>query len=242
MALIHYAQEDLTDDGGTNGVITVADTASFVAGAMVWLNSDTVDGKELEIDEIIDATTMFVSDPSVVTFDRFDASAYTTADNAVITQNQQDNNEASYEVVDTVAEASAEATEDIAAAAVVTADAAAVVAAAALAATTAVTSIVTCSAATYTVLSTDNKKHILFTAAGGCVVTVPVTLLAGFQCSWEQRGAAQVSFSGVAVAAATLQNRSTQTKSAGVYAVGGLSCSSGTGANAVVTLFGDTGA
>lgn len=95
---------------------------------------------------------------------------------------------------------------------------------------------------TYTVAASDTGKHVLLTNASAITVTVPASLLAGFQCTWEQGGAGQVSFSGSAVTAATLNNRQSQTKAAGQHAVGGLSCKTGTGSNAVVTLFGDTGA
>ncbi len=226
MALIPYIVEALTADGGTNGLVQVADSSAFVVGAKVLLGSDTVDAVELIIDVIPDSTHLALR--LATRWSRFDSSDYTTGDNAIVTQNEQDNNAPSYESSDAVLEASAAA--------------AAASAAASQASATGVTTVTIISASTYTVLSTDNKKHLLFTASGGCTVTVPVTLLKGFQCSWEQQGAAQVVFSGTAVAAATLHNRSSQTKSAGLYAVGGLSVSSGTGANAVVTLFGDTGA
>lgn len=91
---------------------------------------------------------------------------------------------------------------------------------------------------TYTIVASDTGRHITFTNASAITVTVPNTLLEGFQCTWEQGGAGQVTFSG----GATVNNRSSHTKSAGQHALGMLSCKSGTGSNAVVTLGGDTGA
>lgn len=92
---------------------------------------------------------------------------------------------------------------------------------------------------TYTVQASDTGRHILLTNASAITVTVPNTLAAGFQCSWEQGGAGQITFSG----GATLNNRQSHTKSAGQHAVGMLSCKTNSGGtSAVVTLGGDTAA
>jgi len=96
------------------------------------------------------------------------------------------------------------------------------------------------SGATYTVSAADTGAKLVFTSASAVTVTVPQTLLDGFECSWEQRGAGKVSFNGTATVAATLNNRQSQVASAGQYAVGGISVYTA-GAPAVATLFGDTG-
>lgn len=93
----------------------------------------------------------------------------------------------------------------------------------------------------YTIDATDTGKHLVFTNSSAVTVTIPVSLLEGFQCTWEQRGTGQVSFDGTAVSEATLVNRQGHVASAGQYSVGGLSCYIGTGADADVTLYGDTG-
>lgn len=94
---------------------------------------------------------------------------------------------------------------------------------------------------TYTFVSTDAGKHVLFTNASAISVTIPNSLPVGFQCSWEQGGAGQITFA--AASGATLNNRQTQFKSAGQYAVGGISCkTNASGTSSVVTLYGDTGA
>lgn len=92
---------------------------------------------------------------------------------------------------------------------------------------------------TYTLVAGDAGRHITFTNASAITVTVPNTLAAGFQCSWEQGGAGQITFSG----GATINNRQSHTKSSGQHAIGMLSCKSNAGGtSAIVTLGGDTGA
>ena len=93
---------------------------------------------------------------------------------------------------------------------------------------------------TYTMTAADSGKVVIFTNGSAVTVTVPNTLLAGWHCRWEQRGSGVVAFDGSASTPATLNNRQSHTDSAGQYAVGGLACYTGTGSNAVVTLFGDT--
>ena len=92
---------------------------------------------------------------------------------------------------------------------------------------------------TYTIVASDTGRHVTFTNGGAITVTVPNTLAAGFQMSWEQGGAGQITFSG----GATINNRQSHTKSAGEHAIGMLSCKSNAGGtSAIVTLGGDTGA
>jgi hypothetical protein len=92
---------------------------------------------------------------------------------------------------------------------------------------------------TYTIVASDTGRHVTFTNAAAITVTVPNTLAAGFQMSWEQGGAGQITFSG----GATINNRQSHTKSAGQHAIGMLSCKSNAGGtSAIVTLGGDTGA
>lgn len=93
---------------------------------------------------------------------------------------------------------------------------------------------------TYTISSTDTGKVLIFTNGSAVTVTIPQTLVVGFNCRWEQRGAGKVSFNGTAVTAATLNNRQSHVASAGQYAVGGIAIYTA-GTPAVATLFGDTG-
>lgn len=95
---------------------------------------------------------------------------------------------------------------------------------------------------TYTMVAADTGKVVIFTNGSAVTVTIPNTLTPGWHCRWEQRGGGKVSFNGTAVSAATLNCRSSgHVASAGQYGVGGLACYTGTGSNAVVTIFGDTG-
>lgn len=79
----------LTANGGATGVLTVASTTGFAKGCRVWLNGDTQTGVELVIAKIISATTMAVRDPDVPGTVRYDCSAFTTARNSVVLQNEQ---------------------------------------------------------------------------------------------------------------------------------------------------------
>lgn len=90
MAIIAFVQAALTANGGTTGILTVASTTGFVAGAKVWLYSSAVDGIELVVDAVVDATHLAVRKPNL--WSRFNASSYTTAQTATVTQNKQDDN------------------------------------------------------------------------------------------------------------------------------------------------------
>ena len=69
---------------------------------------------------------------------------------------------------------------------------------------------------TYTLVSGDNGKVVVLDNASAVTVTVPSGLGAGFNCSFVQKGAGQVSF---ATSSTTVNNRQSHTKIAGQYGV-----------------------
>ena len=69
---------------------------------------------------------------------------------------------------------------------------------------------------TYTLVAGDNGKVVVLNNASAVTVTVPSGLGAGFNCSFVQKGAGQVSFS---ASGTTVNNRQSHTKMAGQYAV-----------------------
>lgn len=91
----------------------------------------------------------------------------------------------------------------------------------------------------YTLLSTDTGKIVTIDSAGAVTVILPNNLGAGFLCTVVQKGAGQITFS--AASGATLNNRSSHTKSAGQWAVTSLYIDSNSGgSSAVYVLGGDT--
>ena len=68
---------------------------------------------------------------------------------------------------------------------------------------------------TYTVAASDNGKVVVLDNASAITVDVDTGLPAGFNCSFVQKGAGQVSFAGTA----TLNNRQSHTKINGQYGV-----------------------
>ena len=68
----------------------------------------------------------------------------------------------------------------------------------------------------YTLLVGDNGKVITLNNAGAITLTVPASLPAGFNCLIVQTGAGQVTF---AASGTTIQNRQSNTKTAGQYAI-----------------------
>ena len=68
---------------------------------------------------------------------------------------------------------------------------------------------------TYTVAASDNGKVVVLNNASAVTVTVPSGLGVGFNCSFVQKGAGQVSFAGTA----TVNNRQSHTKINGQYGV-----------------------
>lgn len=68
----------------------------------------------------------------------------------------------------------------------------------------------------YTLLSSDAGKVVVLDNASAVTVTVPSGLGAGFNCSFVQKGAGQVSFS---ASGTTVNNRQSHTKIAGQYGV-----------------------
>jgi len=69
---------------------------------------------------------------------------------------------------------------------------------------------------TYTLVSGDNGKVVVLDNAFAVTVTVPSGLGAGFNCSFVQKGAGQVSFS---ASGTTINNRQSHTKINGQYGV-----------------------
>jgi len=69
---------------------------------------------------------------------------------------------------------------------------------------------------TYTLVAGDNGKVVVLNNASAVTVTVPSGLGAGFNCSFIQKGAGQVSFS---ASGTTINNRQSHTKINGQYGV-----------------------
>jgi len=72
---------------------------------------------------------------------------------------------------------------------------------------------------TYTLLSSDNGKVVVLDNASAVTITVPSGLGAGFNCSFVQKGAGQVSFS---ASSTTINNRQSHTKINAQYGVASL--------------------
>lgn len=68
----------------------------------------------------------------------------------------------------------------------------------------------------YTLLASDNGKVVVMNKASAVTVTVPSGLGAGFNCSFVQKGAGQVSFS---ASSTTIYNRQSHTKINAQYGV-----------------------
>jgi hypothetical protein len=71
----------------------------------------------------------------------------------------------------------------------------------------------------YTLLASDNGKVVVMNKASAVTVTVPSGLGAGFNCSFVQKGAGQVSFS---ASSTTINNRQSHTKINAQYGVASL--------------------
>jgi len=69
---------------------------------------------------------------------------------------------------------------------------------------------------TYTLVAGDNGKVVVLDNASAVTVTVPSGLGAGFNCSFVQKGAGQVSF---ATSSTTINNRQSHTKINAQYGV-----------------------
>ncbi len=85
----------------------------------------------------------------------------------------------------------------------------------------------------YTLLASDNGKVVVLNNASAVTVTVPSGLGAGFNCSFVQKGAGQVSFS---ASSTTINNRQSHTKITAQYGVASLLAY----ADDVFVLAGDT--
>lgn len=68
---------------------------------------------------------------------------------------------------------------------------------------------------TYTLQNSDNGKVVTLNNASGITLTVPASLMAGFNCSIVQLGAGQVT---ITPSSTTIHNRQSFTKTAGQYA------------------------
>jgi len=71
----------------------------------------------------------------------------------------------------------------------------------------------------YTLLASDNGKVVVLNNGSAVTVTVPSGLGAGFNCSFVQKGAGQVSFS---ASSTTINNRQSHTKINAQYGVASL--------------------
>jgi len=71
----------------------------------------------------------------------------------------------------------------------------------------------------YTLLASDNGKVVVMNKSSAVTVTVPSGLGAGFNCSFVQKGAGQVSFS---ASSTTINNRQSHTKINAQYGVASL--------------------
>lgn len=101
--------------------------------------------------------------------------------------------------------------------------------------------VVTDAGTARTLAATDTGTTIRFTAGTAVTVTLPDSMISGFTVEIIQGGAGQVSFS--AGGGATINNRSSQTKTAGQYgAVRLVVVANSGGSAAVYNLAGDTGA
>lgn len=84
------ATSALTADGTNQGVVTVADTAAFYAGAMAYLSATGLATLEVTITSIVDTTKMTVRRTDVkLNYGNTNVSAYKVADGASITQPPQ---------------------------------------------------------------------------------------------------------------------------------------------------------
>jgi len=73
----------------------------------------------------------------------------------------------------------------------------------------------------YTLLASDNGKVVVLNNGSAVTVTVPIGLGAGFNCSFVQKGAGQVSFDNNS-GATTINNRQSHTKINAQYGVASL--------------------
>jgi hypothetical protein len=85
----------------------------------------------------------------------------------------------------------------------------------------------------YTLLASDNGKVVVLDNGSAVTVTVPSGLGVGFNCSFVQKGAGQVTFS---ASSTTIYNRQSHTKINGQYGVASIVAYAGD----VFVLAGDT--
>jgi hypothetical protein len=102
--------------------------------------------------------------------------------------------------------------------------------------------IVTISAVSfpYALQASDNGKILRFDSPTPAVVNLPNNLSVGFNIAWSQAGSGQITFT--PASGATLNNRQSQTKTAGQHAMGSLMVMTNVGGtSAMYNLAGDTG-
>lgn len=96
-------------------------------------------------------------------------------------------------------------------------------------------------AGSYTLTAADNGKLLRFTDVGAVSVVLPNSMTVGYNVGVIQDGAGQITFG--AEVGGTLQNRSTHTKTAGLYAITALVVVANAGGSAAkYNLSGDTAA
>lgn len=98
------------------------------------------------------------------------------------------------------------------------------------------------SGATYTLASTDCFTKVLFTNSSAVTVTIPATLAIGCQIAVEQNNTGQITMTGTAVAAATLHNAHSYTKTFGQYSVLGITIDTNAGGSSAVAIMTGDGA
>jgi hypothetical protein len=91
----------------------------------------------------------------------------------------------------------------------------------------------------YTLVASDTCKVVTLSNAAAIALTLPNSLPVGFNCTVYQKGAGQVTFT--AASQATIRNRLGDSKTAGQYALCGLTVTDNSdGSHAVYALGGDT--
>ena len=91
---VSSAHASLTANGGSNGLVTVASNTAFKVGATVWIRSNTVDGRQCVVTDLVSTNQVglrFYANngtlrDSVPSYGRSDLSAYLLADGATISQ------------------------------------------------------------------------------------------------------------------------------------------------------------
>jgi hypothetical protein len=91
---VSSAHSALTANGGSNGYATVSSNTAFKVGATVWIRSNTVDGRQCIVTDLVSTNQVglrfYANDQasvySIPRYGRSDLSAYLLADGATISQ------------------------------------------------------------------------------------------------------------------------------------------------------------